>query len=127
MIALKKFGFGETFIRWIQILLINQEPCIINGETTTKYFKLEKCAGQGDPISAYFVILILEIAFIYISKNKNIKGMNIINNFFLYSPYADDATFFASDEDSVIEVMDAFNKFSILSCLKPNKTKSEIA
>ena len=40
--ALKKFGFGKEFIKWIQILLKNQESCIINGGTTTKYFKLQK-------------------------------------------------------------------------------------
>ena len=45
--ALKEFGFGETFIKWIQILLRNQESCIINGGTTTKYFKLEKGTRQG--------------------------------------------------------------------------------
>ena len=52
--------------------------------------------------------------------------MNVFNNVFLYSPNADDTTFFVSDEDSAIEVMDAFDKFSLLSGLKPNKTKCEI-
>ena len=59
--ALKKFGFGETFMKWIQILLRNQESCIINGGTTTKYFKLEKGTIQRDPISAYLIILVLEV------------------------------------------------------------------
>ena len=67
--ALKKFGFGETFIKWIQILLRNQESCIINGGTTTKYVKLQKGTSQGDPISAYLFNLVLEIAFIFIKEN----------------------------------------------------------
>ena len=120
--ALKKLGFGETFIKWIQILLRNQESCIINGETTTKYFKLQKGTRQGDPISAYLFILVLEIAFIFIKENKNIKGINIFDNIFLYSAYADDTTFFLSDEDSVIEVMNAFDKFSLIYGLKLNET-----
>ena len=124
--ALKKFGFGETFIKWIQILLRNQESCIINGGTTTKYFKLQKGTRQGDPISAYLFILVLEIAFIFIKENKNIKGINIFDNIFLYSAYADDTTFFLSDEDSVIEVINAFHKFSLISGLKPNESKCEI-
>ena len=70
-------GFGETFIKWIQILLRNQESSIINGGTTTKYFKLQKGTRQGDPISAYLFILVLEIAFIFIKEYKNIKGINI--------------------------------------------------
>ena len=75
-------GFGETFIKWIQILLRNQESCIINGGTTTKYFKLQKGTRQGDPISAYLFILVLEIVFIFNKENKNIKGINIFDNIF---------------------------------------------
>ena len=41
------------------MLLQNQESCIVNGGTTTNYFKLKKGARQGDPISAYLFILVL--------------------------------------------------------------------
>ena len=47
--VLKKFGFGQNFISWIEIILKNQESCVINGQTTTKYFKLNRGARQGDP------------------------------------------------------------------------------
>ena len=40
-LALKKHGFGKTFIKWRKTLLNNQESCIINGGVTTKYFKLD--------------------------------------------------------------------------------------
>ena len=72
-------------------------------------------------------ILVLEIAFIFIKENKNIKGINIFDNIFLYSAYADDTTFFLSDEDSVIEVINAFHTFSLVSGLKPNEAKCETA
>ena len=48
--ALKKYGFGVSFIDSIKILLNNQESCVINGGHTTKYFKVERGARQGDPI-----------------------------------------------------------------------------
>ena len=51
LFALKKFGFGENSIHWINILLNKQQSCVINGGFTTRYFNLEKCARQGDPIS----------------------------------------------------------------------------
>ena len=105
----------------------NQESCIINGGTTTKYFKLEKGARQKDQISAYFFSLVLEIVFFYIKQNKNIKCVNIFNNIFLYSAYVDGTTVFVSDEDSVIQALSAFDKFSLLSGLKSNKEKCEIA
>ena len=34
--VLKKFGFGQNFISWIEIILKSQESCVINGRTTTK-------------------------------------------------------------------------------------------
>ena len=33
--ALEKYAFKEDFIKWIQILIQNQESCVINGGTTT--------------------------------------------------------------------------------------------
>ena len=95
------------------------------------YYKIiqtwKKKTRQGDPISTYLIILVLETAFIFIKENKNIKGINIFDNIFLYSAYADDTTFFLSAEDSVIEVINAFHKFSLVSGLKPNEAKCEIA
>ena len=38
--ALEKYGFMEDFIKWVEILIRNQESCVINGGTTTNYLKL---------------------------------------------------------------------------------------
>ena len=71
ILALKRYGFGKMFIKWVK----NQESCIINGGFTTKYFKLHKGKRQGDPISAYLFILVLEIVFNLIKQNKDIHGL----------------------------------------------------
>ena len=39
---LEKYGFGKNFLKWINVLLNNQESCVINGGFTTQYFKLER-------------------------------------------------------------------------------------
>ena len=76
------------------MLLPNQESCVINGGSTTLYFKLEKGVRQGDPISAYLFIIVLEIIFVIIKSNANIKTPYIFNHNYLYTAYADDTTFF---------------------------------
>lgn len=56
---------------------------MINGGTTTKYLKPEKCTIQGDTVSACLFALALELAFPYIIENKIIKSINFFNNIFL--------------------------------------------
>ena len=46
--VLKYFGFGKNFITLIEILLKDQQSCVINGRTTTQYFNLERGARQAE-------------------------------------------------------------------------------
>ena len=101
--------------------------CIINGQITMKYFKLERGTRQGDRISAYLFILVLEVVFAVIKSNQNIDKLRIFEHDFLYTAYADDTIFFVKNQTSVIEILKIFDKFSQTSGLKPNKSKCEIA
>ena len=119
--------FGKMFIKWVKTLLNNQESYIINGGFITEYFKLDKGTRQGDPISAYLFILVLEIVFNLIKQNKDIHGLTFFDHTFLYTAYADDTTFFLKDKESVKKENNVFDTFSIYSGLKPDKSKCEIA
>ena len=44
----------------------------MNRGKTSKYFKLERGAQQGDPISAYLFIIVLEVVFRMIKETSNI-------------------------------------------------------
>ena len=123
----EKIGFGTEFIEWIKVLLNNQESCVINGGKTSKYFKLERGTRQGDPISAYLFIIVLEVVFRIIKETSNIKGFEIFQKKFIYTAYADDTTFFLKNTESVINLLEIFKHFSQFSGLKPNKSKCEIA
>ena len=125
--ALNKFGFGSNFISWIKLLLNSQQSCVINGGNTTPYFNLEKGARQGDPISAYIFILTLEVLFVFIKSNENIKGIEIFKHALLYTAYADDSTFFLRDIPSVKELISSFNQLYHFPGLKANIGKCEIA
>ena len=98
--TLEKYGLKNDFIRWIKLLLKNQELCIINA---------------------------LEIAFIKIKRNANIKSLNVCNNDFLYTAYADDTTFFLQNEKSAAEFLNNFNIMAQFFGLKANKWKCEVA
>ena len=92
--VLKKIGFGNNFVSWIDPLISKQVSCIINGGNTTQYFYLERRARQGDPILAYIVILALKVLSFLVRNYKDIKGLNTFDHLFLYTVYADDTTFF---------------------------------
>ena len=124
---LRKFKFGIDFVSWIITIWNNQESCITNGGKTAKYFKLERGTRQGDLISAYLFMLVLEISFIFVKNNPKVKCLNIFKHQFLYNAYADDITVFLKDRNSIIKLMSELNSFLNFSGLKPNKAKCEIA
>ena len=72
----------SNFISWIKLLLTSQQSCVINWGNTTPYFNLEKGVHQGDPVSAYLFILALEVLFVFIKSNENIKGIEIFKYVF---------------------------------------------
>ena len=56
--------------------------------------KLERQTRQGDPISAYLLIIVLGAVFKIIKKTSNIEGFDIFQKNITYTAYAYDATFF---------------------------------
>ena len=51
--ALKKYGFGASFIQWVKTLLCRQESCIVNNRHSIGYFQL--CRGQDKLISCLLI------------------------------------------------------------------------
>ena len=100
---------------------------VINGGKTSKYFKLERGTQQGDPISAYIFIIVLEVVFRIIKETSNIKGFEIFHKKFIYTAYAYDTTFFLKNTETVINLLEMLKHFSQFSGLKPSKSKCEIA
>ena len=107
------------------MLLNNPESCIINGGKTSKYFKLERGTQQGDPISAYLFIIMLEVVFKIIKETSNIEGFEIFQKKFIYTAYPDGTTIFLKNMESIINLL-ACKHSSQFSGLKPNKSQCEM-
>ena len=59
--------------------------------------------------------------------HREIKGIEIFEYCFLYTAHADDTTFVLKDAQSIENLVEIFNTFSLFSGLTPNLIKCEIA
>ena len=97
----------------------------MNNGHSTGYFPLERGTRQDDPLSVYLFILALEIMFIQIRNNDQIKGLKINDNVIKLAAYADDTYFIALDVPSLQQVFIICNTFEELSSLKLNLDKCQ--
>ena len=74
---------------------------MINGHSTG-YFKCSRGARQGDPLSAYFFVMVSEMLFIQVKNCKEISGVEIFGYEFKLSAFADDTTYFILNEHSIL-------------------------
>ena len=98
----------------------------MNDGRSTGYFSLSSGTRQGDPISAYLFILVMEILFIQIRSNENIHGLKFFGYEFRLSVFAGDVSYFLKDIDSVKELLKLLEQSSQFTSLKVNNDKSEI-
>ena len=87
------------------------------------YSEVHSSGSLSQPV----FILCLEILFILIKKDYNIKGIENFVYCYLYTAYADNTTFFVKDKNPIGHLSEKFKLFSDFSELKPNTTKFKIA
>ena len=116
--VLEKMGLGSDFIQWVRTLLNDQQSCVMNNGTTTGYFNLNRGTRQGDPLSAYLFALAIEVLFIMIRENVDIKGLNLFGTEVKLTACADDTTIFLRNLSSLKVLLQTFEKFERVSSLK---------
>ena len=120
--CLEAFCFGPDFIRWVKTLYKNIQSCVINNGLTTDYFALERGVRQGDPLSPYLFVVVVETLAIAIRQNTAIKDISIGKEETKLLQYADDTTAVLSDRDSAHALFNLLDVFRKLSGLKINSS-----
>ena len=133
--ALKRKNFGPKFINKVATLLAKNESTIsVNGRIDPKIekVKVKRSARQGDPLSPFLFILVLDELLEMIDLNGNLGGVKIKDELIKGFAFADDNyTALTDSQDNPItnqikELMRLMKRFKKISGLDINVTKSEI-
>ena len=121
----KHFGFGDNFQKWIKTIFNGGKSCVANNGYLSEKFEIHRSTRQGDPISPLIFIMGLEILFITLRADKNIRGVKIEKNEIKLTAYADDASYFLRDKISAENLLQKNELSSKISGLEVNRSKSE--
>nr|GEW65695.1 RNA-directed DNA polymerase, eukaryota, nucleotide-binding alpha-beta plait domain protein [Tanacetum cinerariifolium] len=128
---LNKFGFGVKWRNWIQGYLNSAMRSILVNGSPTSEFKFHKGLKQGDPLSPFLFILVMEsphLSFNNILNAGLYKGIQI-DDFLTLSHlfYADDAVFIGKwDKSNINTIVSVLICFFLSAGLKINLHKSNL-
>ena len=118
--TLKTLGFGPDIITWICTFLKDRDAQILLGGHLTESIYLEQGVPQGDVISPYLFILMVEILLIKITNTKNITGITYATQESRAETFADDTTLFMERNEANLrnatKYIQHFHKISGLAC-----------
>ncbi|GJV80412.1 RNA-directed DNA polymerase, eukaryota [Tanacetum coccineum] len=129
--VLKKFGFGNKWCDWIQKCLRSSRGSILINGSPTEEFSFFKGLKQGDPLSPFLFILIMESLHLSFQRVVDVdlfKGINLsplVNLSHMF--YADDAVFVGQwCDDNINTLVHVLECFFRASGLRINMCKSKI-
>ena len=121
----KLYNFKENFCSWIKILFNGRKSCISNNGFISEKFNIKRSTMQGDPLSPLVFILALELLFIAVRSDENIRGVKVEGQEIKLSAYADDSSYMVRDESSGINLLSTIGAFSKIFGIQVNRSKSE--
>ena len=122
--TLSKMGLGANFIGMIKSLYNNNISAVLNFGTTTSWIDLERSCRQGDPVSAYLFILVMEVLF---NKLRKLKiGIKLGKQSIWSVAFADDLTLLVQSNQELRSALKILDEYKGISGLEINYDKSEI-
>jgi len=131
--TLRAYGFSEEFIEVVKLLYKDIEADILVNGYRTCLIKIQRCVKQGDAFSCALFIICIDPLIRNIQLNKKIKAINLqtpLTNEKVNAKtgaFADDVgTITRGDSVTINEVFCEYRRFSSLSGIELNETKTEI-
>ncbi|GJS33367.1 RNA-directed DNA polymerase, eukaryota [Tanacetum coccineum] len=129
--VLEAFGFGQTWCNWIRGTFSSTKASVLVNGSPSNEFSFHCGLKQGDPLSPYLFILIMESLHMSFTravdegvfKGVHLQGSTSISHLF----YADDAMFIGEWSDANLKgIVNILQCFFLASGLKINIHKSQV-
>ena len=125
--TLNYFKFGKKIISWIKLFNNDIRASVLQCGHLSDFFRIERGCRQGDPISAYLFILCVQLMYLMIKLNIDIKGITILNNTYDITQFADDTTLLLDgSQGSLQAALNTIEIFGTYSGLRMNKDKTKV-
>merc|ERR1712002_59874 len=118
--VLKMYGFGESIRKWIRIFFNKREAVILLGGHLSEKIFLRQGVPQGDVISPYIFLMVVEFLSIKINYTKNLTGVVFAKNEARSEFFADDLSAMVLRTEENLRyfsrILDQFHAVSGLKC-----------
>lgn len=126
-VVMGKFGFGESFLSWVQLLYCSPQAVITEAGHISLPFQLHRGTRPGCPLSPLLFAIAIEPMAAQIRANTHIRGFQHAEIHEKLMLYADDTMLFLGDtEKSLSEAMSLIRRFGVYSGLVINWSKSSL-
>ena len=78
-LTLCNYGFPPGFLRWIEVIQNNVELMVSNNGHLSEKIRAVKGVAQGDSLSPYLFILMIETLAIHFRNNSKLVGMKFLD------------------------------------------------
>ena len=99
--TLNVFNFGQSFIKWIDVIYNKPEACVKNNGYLSDFFNISRGVRQGCPVSALLFLLCVEILGIKIRESNLLQGFHFdhMQKPIKLAQYADDCILFINKKN----------------------------
>ena len=124
---LLKFGFGDSFCRWIGLFYTDVESAVVINGWTSSFFRPSRGVRQGCPLSPLLYILCIEALACAITAAPVIEGVTLpgMDSVFKCYGYADDTSIAVTTNASIAATFDVYAQYEQASGAKLNRGKSK--